>query len=198
MRKNIDKWNHYKGILEEKAQEFIADYSDDIPDVFYEVLNSGKIQIYLVEKVGYRFSEHGVSVWFSGKIPSKTEIEKLKEAVEKGVDHKYENISLHYRYKMSIGSASGAYLLNEVIESDRFFKSRVSATEEAVRVTAEREREEYLLNNGHIRCHFCNNVVAEEVAVEETMISRMYDNSRKRFSFCSGKCASHCQMSLEG
>jgi len=198
MRKNIDKWNYYKGILLKRADEFIDNYVHFEPTEYYEPLLKGDIKVYKVKKLGYSFNKHGISLWFSGKIPSKKEIEQLKEVSETDIEFNPDYIMIHYRYKMGTGTASGAISLNELMDSKHFYVVLDEAKEKAKELKEKYEHEQHLLNNNHIRCTYCNNVVHEDDVVEKVMISRMYNNFKKKFKFCSDQCAMNNQMSLEG
>lgn len=199
MRKNIDKWNHYLGILENEANEFIDNLGRDIPGTIYKVDHTGEITECIVRKLRYRFSEHDIDVYFRGERPTREKVKAIKEASERDIDYRWENIAIHYKYEWGEGrTASSMIGYGKLLRSDKFFIEKDNAIQESERIKAEKKKEEELLNNGHIKCHYCSDIIPEEEAVEKTMISRMYDNLKKRFKFCSDKCATHNQMSLEG
>lgn len=197
MRKNIDKWNHYKKILDDRAQDFISDF--EWPDKIYEVLPVGKVKECTVTSVDYAFRKHKIITWFSGKNPSNSNVEGIKSDSEKDIEFSKDNVCLHFTYPWGEGStASSGILWGTLTQSPKHFISRKEADRLAEEKRLIKEHEENLLASGHIRCTCCNKVVPEEDTIQRTMISRMYKNFKKSFRFCSEKCAAYNQMSLEG
>lgn len=202
MRTNLEKWNHYLQIINEKEKEFINDNIIDIPKYIYEVYPSGKIRTLNVVNLYYRNN-----IYCGGK-PTRNDVSKIKEYAEDMPSLTVENVSFGWECIEHGYKSSSAIRYTEL--HDKFFTNKEKAELKANELLEAKNKEEELLKNGHVKCAYCGKVVPEKESVSHQII---FQNSRpdpfsktgyKKFvdkktnKYCSGKCGGNDQMAHEG
>ena len=202
MRTNLEKWNYYMSLINNKEQEFINSNIKDIPTCIYEVYPSGKLRTLNVTGVRYRNELYG------GAKPSREDVAKIKAYYENMPELIIEKVSVNWECIDQRYKSSSAVRYLEMKE--KYFTSKEDADKKAFELTEIKRKEEELLNNGHIRCAYCGKVVPEKEAVNYEII---FQNSRpdpfsrtgwKKFvdrktnKYCSKQCGGHDQMAHEG
>ena len=101
-------------------------------------------------------------------------------------------------WKDNIGKHIVADSIKDIKNNNRLFFDKKKAEIKANQIKKEMEDKKNKLNNGYVECAYCGKLVKEENAIRDKVISRQYKNYKKEFKYCSGKCATHNQMALEG
>lgn len=98
MKTNLDKWNYYMSILNNKTTEFIMSQSKDkeIPTIYYVVLPNGKIVERTIVGVDYSHYKNNVKTYFSGKKPTNKEVSQLAEYSNSDISFTKNNIFFKY------------------------------------------------------------------------------------------------------
>jgi hypothetical protein len=98
MRTNLEKWNYYLSIIEKKTNEFIDSQKEGrkIPDVFYVVDQNGKVTERTIIGIEYSHGKHGGKLYFTGKKPTKVEVEALAAYSNKDIPFSENNLWLEY------------------------------------------------------------------------------------------------------
>lgn len=202
MRTNLEKWNHYMGLINAKEQEFINSNIKDVPTCIYEVYASGKLRTLNVTGIRYRNELYG------GTNPSREDVAKIKGYFENMPDMTIDKVSVNWECTDQGYKSSSAVIFLDMKE--KYFVSKDDANKKASELIEIKRKEEELLNNGHIRCAYCSKVVPEKEAVNYEII---FQNSRpdpfsrtgwKKFvdrktnKYCSKQCGVHDQMAHEG
>ena len=73
MKNNLEKWNYYLELLNEKASAFMDTINPLVPSIFYKVELNGKINDCTVLNRHYSFG-----LYFNGKKPTNKDIEKIE------------------------------------------------------------------------------------------------------------------------
>jgi hypothetical protein len=202
MRTNLEKWNYYMSLINNKEQEFINSNIKDIPTCIYEVYSSGKLRTLNVTGVRYRNELYG------GTKPSREDVAKIKAYYENMPELIIEKVSINWECTDQGYKSSSAVRYLEMKE--KYFTSKEDADKKAFELTEIKRKEEELLNNGHIKCTYCGKVVPEKETVNYEII---FQNSRpdpfsrtgwKKFvdrktnKYCSKQCGAYDQMAHEG
>lgn len=132
MRTNLEKWNYYLSIINDNTSEFIKKQSVGkfIPDFYYHVTLSGKIIKRTIIDISYIHYKHGVVLNFSGKKPTKKDVEKICEYSEMDIPFDVEN--LYFKYSEVWDTSSGRIATSsvkfvDVIEENGLFYSEKDA-----------------------------------------------------------------------
>ena len=200
MKTNLEKWNYYKKIIESKTKEFINNQiGSDIPEMIYHIYPSGKIIKCVVEKVDYVYQHNKIYFPFWNKRPSKKDIDKIKEYSEMNIDYDKDFICFSYKEEPHDGYyLSGEYKIKDLRENKYLTTSEQRSKEISKELIEKKQKEEELLNNGHIKCTYCGKIVPEELSVNYKGIARQYKNMEKTSKYCSKLCGVHDQMAHEG
>ena len=201
MRTNLEKWNYYLSIIEKREEEYIKNNVDKMPEYIYSIYPTGKIR-----KLQITYISYSNRLYFSGKKPTRDDIKKINDYVINNSPMTLDKVHVGWK---SIGEKYNSSSAFKYTERDQYLsKQEVEIkSKEAIK---KKEDEEILLNNGHIRCAYCNKVVPENDSISHTIIfqnSRQDPYSRtgwKKFvdkktnKYCSGKCGGNDQMAHEG
>jgi len=202
MKTNLDKWDYHLDILNARTESFIKEaFQDDpAPETLYEVTPIGTVKVYTVTDINYRFPRNdGIRPYFYGKKPTREEVQRIATAAIEEIDFNKANIVLGYEYEWGSGNkAISGISMERLLESSCVFTDQSKAGVCAAEKRLKKEKEQYLLANGHIKCTYCGKVVPESEAVNYTVIARQYTNMRKTSKYCSRQCGAHDQMAHEG
>ncbi len=200
MRTNLEKFNHYKAIVDKQEQEFVDSVVSAVPEFVYEVYPSGRIRKLKIENVEYY---NGI-YWNFNKRPSKKQVEEIKELSLRKREFSLDKIRFNYQEIDGQFNGRGAFKLTNFIDYLTLEQADIKSKE----LKAEKAHEEELLKNAHIRCSYCSKVVHESVSVSSKIIfqnsRQTYDGRWKKFvdsevlKFCSSGCAASEQMAREG
>lgn len=211
MKTNLDKWNYYYDFVKNKEKKFvdkiIKEEFDECPKFLYTYnLLDFEVKELKIKDIYYR--DNSRKLYFFTKKPTREDIKRLKEYIEKDEDLNKKNILIEFEEKFKKYNVSSAIKLSEL--NNKIFLDKNDAEKEAIKLKNKKEHEENLLNHGHIRCTYCSKIVPEEKSINYTII---FQNSKpdpfsksgyKRFvdkktnKYCSGRCGAHDQMAHEG
>jgi hypothetical protein len=98
MKTNLEKWNHYLAIINAKTNEFINSQKEGktIPMIYYIVYPIGRIAERTIIDVEYSHYKHNGKTHFSGKKPTKKEVEEIAEYSAKEIPLSIDNIYFKY------------------------------------------------------------------------------------------------------
>lgn len=98
MRTNLEKWNYYLSIIENKTNEFIDSQKEgkNIPSVYYVVYPIGKVAERTIIGTKYSHYKHGGKTYYSGKKPTKKEVEALAEYSATEIPFSVDNLWFKY------------------------------------------------------------------------------------------------------
>lgn len=136
MRTNLDKWNYYLEILNNKTNEFIISQLKDldVPTTIYYIYPSGKISERNILKTNYSHHRHKGKTYFSGKKPTKKEIEELKSYAESDIPFDKNNIFFDYSEKWRSDNkeyiSKSSIMLNTLIEKNNIYYTLQEAEEQ--------------------------------------------------------------------
>jgi len=215
MRTNLEKWNHYKGLLESLENEFINSNINKMDyDKAYRIENG--VCEYQITNIHYNYElKDRCLTWYSGKKPTRNELKSLIGLVERiqngALVFDSNKISFGCKRYTNPGSVSTGFRLEELIKSNSsWFICPIKADARLSEFDEKKKHNEWLLNNGHIRCAYCGKIVHEKKSVSHEIIfqnskSDPYSRTgwrkfvdRKTNKYCSGKCAGNDQMAHEG
>lgn len=206
MRTNKEKWDYYKGLIDEREQKFIDIRVSNKPKELYEVTHIGHLTVLTVTGIKYSNGLH-----YFTKIPKKTDVTKIKEYYENPPELSIANIRVHWERRYDGWKSTSATKYTELIDEKNAYQMDKALADVKVKELKEkRAHEEELLANGHIRCTYCNKVIPESEAIDYTII---FQNSRpdptrrsgwKKFvdkktnKYCPSGCGVYDQMAHEG
>ena len=103
------------------------------------------------------------------------------------------------RHKKSGSKVLKAEYHKNIEENKNMFFDRKKAEKRLKEILEKKQKENEMLNNGHIRCYHCMKIIKREEAVTKTIRSiRNYGKGGKKKKFCSGSCAKNAQFAVEG
>ncbi len=191
MKTNLEKWNYYKSIIDNREELFVQSQVVEIPEVLYSVYPNGNIGEKIITKVAYN---NQMRLWFDKK-PTKVDVAEIKAFAESTEPLLLDNIRYHYEEKHSYGKSLGTLKLNEI----NVFFTKEQAESKSSEIKEIAAREELLLQNGHIRCGRCRKITPTKDALSVKIISiATYGHAGKMMQFCSSTCAAHEQWAHEG
>lgn len=197
MRTNLEKYNYYLDILNQRLKEYVNFVIPSQPTKLFKIRDgySFAIDELTIDNVYYS------SGFYKKDKPSKGDIATLINFINK---LSFENllrgnIYLHYTRKGEGYTSSGAYKYVEIGDNKRISLDRESLEPEITRL-----KELYEPREGYINCAYCHKVVEKEKAVSHKIIYRgrdQYDRAcikEKTNLYCSGQCGGNDQMGHEG
>ena len=203
MRTNLEKWNHYREIIRVKDQKFVEANITIKPKILYDVYQrSGEIKELKVTEIRYSRYVH-----YNGKKPTKIEVTEIKELSESDLIHDIKNIHIGLESNSDKYKSTSA---TKYVEMNKHYLSLEDAENIASVIKIKIGRDRIKLENGHIRCTYCQKIVPESESVKYEII---FQNSKpdffsksgyKRFVdrktniYCSNQCGVHDQMAHEG
>lgn len=189
MRTNLEKWKHYRNIINLKYDEFFKEELEKIPKVIYNVTHTGQLESLNIESIDYK-----IKPFYDYKVTNKN-VEEIKKYSESLPELTSNDILIHYRVE---DSYTGSFRYTEM---SKYFLSKDEAVTKQNRILDKKKEEEELLANGHIRCayHGCNKVIKKEDSVKRSITYRINGGLKKSIDeYCKGACAGYAQMACEG
>jgi hypothetical protein len=196
-----EKWDECLARLEKRSNEFILNkLGNNIPQVIYRVNYIGEIEILNVDKVIVR---HRLFYYNSSK-PSNKELAILEKECDLA-----EFDANQIQFNCSYGNGNGYVVGNVNVTIEDIYKGAVSGNiflnkEDAENYSKDKKDkiavEKTLVSAGtHTYCYYCKKIVPLTDVVTYTLYNiRMYGRAGREQKFCSSKCATSAQMSLEG
>ena len=128
MKTNLEKWNFYLSIIDDRTKEFIDLQKEgkDIPNVYYIVYPTGKIVERNIIDIEYSHHKHGGKIYFNGKKPTREDISNIATYSTCHIPFSVENIWFKYSeiWDKEKGSKSTSSVrFNDVINKKRLFYS---------------------------------------------------------------------------
>jgi len=116
MKTNLEKWNHYKTLIDHRASEYMDTISAVIPKNFY-MINVFQNKVYECEVLKRIYSIQGL--WYNGKKPTKKDIIKIAEIYEQKIDFTPDKAFFEYKYHWGDGgTARTAIKINTLLSSN--------------------------------------------------------------------------------
>jgi hypothetical protein len=199
MKTNLEKWNHYKEIINKRIEDFVNSvFGDEKPKEYYRV--STAVETRTVTSFGYDFEKERNALYFSGKRPSNEKINAIKDLAERDINFEKDKIFLHWESFDGKWKSSSADLYSKILPESGLFFDRVEAERVALERKVKRDRDNSLLDAGtHFRCGYCGKVTPKNEEVLRTIINfKMYGYAGKQKRYCSGQCGFHDQCAHEG
>lgn len=137
MKTNLEKWNHCKNLLDEKAGRFMDTISPVIPDLFYKVNTDGSVNECTIINRNYTFE----SLYFSGKTPSNKDIDAITALCNSEITFNPERAYFYYSYVWGVydgkeSTAKTSIKIKEVFENKTAFLSKEDAEKIAAGIKA--------------------------------------------------------------
>jgi len=193
MKTLLEKWNHYKSIIDAREQKYIETTIADVPKYLYQLYPNGTIRELEITKVYYANRQY----FHFDKKPTKKDVEKIKQFSELEQVFVDENILYNYTeiYKTR-GSCRGAFSLKDIGK----YTTKEVAEAKSVDIISKLQSEELLIKNlTHKRCERCGKLAEASSVVHYKIISiATYGYAGRNGIFCSNTCASNEQMAHEG
>lgn len=125
MRTNLEKWNYYLSIINDKTNEFIDSETNGkiIPEVYYYVYPVGKIAERRIQGFSYAHFVHNGKIYFSGIKPTKKDVEEIAEYAQKEIPFSVNNIYCNYieDYGANSKSTSAVSYINLVNQTGLYY-----------------------------------------------------------------------------
>lgn len=98
MKNNLEKWNYYLDVVTNKTNNFIESQLKGkyIPSSYFVVFSTGKIVERFITETNYSHYKHNGKLYYSGKKPSKIDVESIKEYSEKDIPFNQDFIYFSY------------------------------------------------------------------------------------------------------
>jgi len=120
MKSNLEKWNYYLSIINDKTDKFINSQKEgrDIPEKYFAVYPTGKIVERNIFGVTYSHYRHRGTTYFTGKLPTRKDVLQLKAYSELNIPFSIDNIWFSYReiyggHFTSVSSVSFSDITNQ-------------------------------------------------------------------------------------
>lgn len=197
---NLEKWNSYYKLIEQRNTAFINTNIPNIPEKIYEVCKNGEIKELSVTDVYCSNKLH------HGDKVTRKQVEEIKKYYDNPQELSISDIRIGWTRKDNIGICSSAIKFKEL--DGKYFTDIKKAKEEADKLSVIAKKEEDLLASGdYVRCAYCSKIIAIKDAYSSSLIfqNSKFDGYRtikfvdsKTNLYCSSKCASYDQMAHEG
>ena len=133
MKSNLEKWNYYKGLLDEKANVFMDTISLENPKIFYKVNPNGSVNECTVINRHYSFEPY---LYFSGKKPTNKDVDTITALYNSEITFKPERAYFDYSYVWGIydgkeGVSKTAINVKDVFENKTAFLLKEDAEKAA-------------------------------------------------------------------
>jgi hypothetical protein len=148
MKTNLEKWNYYLGLLNEKASAFMDTINPLVPSIFYKVELNGKINECTVLNRHYSFG-----LYFNGKKPTNKDIEKIEAVLNNEIVFTPKMAYFDYSYVWGIyegkeSTSKTAIHIKDVFENGIAFLSFTDAEIKSKEII-EKNAEEKLFKETH-------------------------------------------------
>lgn len=130
MRTNLEKWNHYKALIDEKLNQFVTENFPEIPKVFYKVERSGIVSTCESGGLSCNYPH------YFGKSPKRGDIDKIADFYQNW-DSRFNKTKIYLDFKSNDGWSSAICITN----LQHTYVSIEQATEKANEVIRIREEE---------------------------------------------------------
>jgi hypothetical protein len=100
MSKNLEKWNGLMAIIENRLLDFVIQQCGSIPEKFYSVYPTGKVEECFIIKPYYRYE---FEAYYRGKSPTKQDVTRLWLATQSEIDYSLDNVYFDYFYYYMLG-----------------------------------------------------------------------------------------------
>lgn len=142
MKTNLEKWNYYLSIINRKTDEFINSQKEGktIPIVYYVIYPSGKIAERTIIGMEYSHYNHNGKTYFSGKKPTKKDIEEIAEYSMKDIPFSIDYIYFKYSEiwdKERNYSSTSSVKFNDVINKTNLFYNSSDAEIISIKILEE-------------------------------------------------------------
>lgn len=142
MRSNIEKWEYYLFILNNKTDAFVKSQigRNIIPKKYYVILYNGTISERTILGNEVALYKHNGKTWFSGKKPTKEDVQALEEYAMSNITFSASSIYLAYSsiYNKETGATSTSTVkFHDVINQIGLFHSLSEAEAHAAKVDAD-------------------------------------------------------------
>lgn len=116
MRTNLEKWNYYFSIVEDKTNKFYQSLikENPLPEKFYMVYPSGTISVKVIDGYEYGHFKHNWHALIYVKKPSKINVERIKEYSETDIPFTKDNLYIKYKDNLSRSTVSYNDLINKI------------------------------------------------------------------------------------
>lgn len=189
MRTNLEKFNHWKSLLEEKAMILLISELGQVPEQIWEIgsqRNEYEPEPWTV--TGTRVS-HVRGTYFK-KRPSKDQVELMRSACDEPIAADAVILEVQYA-RPTGGTTTMAFTLAAKGE-----KWQLNASEWADKVLELQDL--YILKDDQFSCAYCRKATDHNKKVTSAVIARQFPGMRKEFDYCSSQCAAYNQMAHEG
>ena len=144
MSTNLEKWEHYKKILDDKFNEFIKTLDFKIPEIFYLVKPTGKIEP--CTPINFTYSYKQTPHFFTKK-PTKKDVEKIKKILEDTTSFEVERVYLNYSFSWGeTNKAQTAISLKGILKNETFFLLKEDAEKYSEKILKEIEEKNKFYN----------------------------------------------------
>lgn len=133
MKKNIDKWNFYKDIIDEKTRIFLQPFIEKVPQKFYKLSGHSVVECTLID-LSYSF-EFRIPYW--SKKPSKEDVAEIARLSGLDINFDVKRIFVNHSYQWSSGQVAKTAVKLEDVYSD--YESVKTIADELKRENDERK-----------------------------------------------------------
>lgn len=192
MKTNREKYDHYCNLIAARDAEAIKTLlPQGVPGQFFTI---AEYEAKPIAVTGVRRYRHRFYVKGALDRITKADVETARQVAEEWVAPLPEEIFVHYNYKQTHGTVSGAYPYPKI-------GTDVSLAWQADSLAPEIERRRalYAPRDGHKPCAYCRKQTPEREMVSGTIYYRDRGGStRKTCLYCSGTCHGYDQCGHEG
>lgn len=97
MKKNIDKWNFFKEMIDERTRIFLKPFTETIPEIFYKISGHSVIECTFID-LTYSY-EFRIPYWT--KKPSNEDVKEIERLAKMEISFEQERIFVNHSYKWS-------------------------------------------------------------------------------------------------
>lgn len=139
--KNIDIWNYYLNLINERDRQFVVESSGKpIPEKIYQVGRSGILTECFV--TGVCWSKHRGQLWYTTKTPSNGDCERIKAWYDANPPIELKDVSLEYYSYWGEGyKSSSAHMFYDSTRNQGLFLDKMEAELFAEQARLHREEE---------------------------------------------------------
>lgn len=127
MKNNLEKWNYYKSIIDNKTNEFINSILEGkvIPEKFYKITYANNIIEYEIIGSEYSHHKHKGKTYFNGKKPTTEDVKEIETYCLSEIPFTIENIWFKYSQYYSDSNLKSTSSINfdDLINKKEIFYS---------------------------------------------------------------------------
>lgn len=139
MKTNLEKWNYYLSIIENRTNGFIdlQKRGVEIPEIYYIVYPNGKVAARTIIGIDYSHHRHGGKTYFYGKKPTRKDVAGI--SVYSATDILFSSNNIWFKYSEKFGkekefTSTSSVGFNDVINKKNVFYSMDEAEHHAATV----------------------------------------------------------------